>query len=40
MKLELGLCKGKQLHDKRDDEADRDARRDIQRVMRGRQKDE
>jgi SsrA-binding protein len=34
MKLELGLCKGKQLHDKRDDEADRDARRDIQRAMR------
>ncbi len=34
MKLELGLCKGKHLHDKRDDEADRDARRDIQRAMR------
>ncbi len=34
MKLELGLCKGKQLHDKRDDEADRDAKRDIQRAMR------
>lgn len=36
MKLELGLCKGKQLHDKRDDEADRDAKRDIQRAMRSR----
>ena len=34
MKLELGLCKGKHLHDKRDDEAERDARRDIQRAMR------
>ena len=34
MKLELGLCKGKHTHDKRDDEADRDARRDIQRAMR------
>ncbi len=33
MKLELGLCKGKHTHDKRDDEADRDARRDIQRAM-------
>ena len=33
MKLELGLCKGKHLHDKRDDEADRDAKRDIQRAM-------
>ena len=39
MKLELGLCKGKQLHDKRDDEADRDARRDIQRAMRSRNND-
>lgn len=34
MKLELGLCKGKQLHDKRDAEAKRDADRQIRRVMR------
>ena len=33
MKLELGLCKGKQLHDKRDDDADRAAKRDIERAM-------
>ncbi len=34
MKLELGLCKGKQLHDKRDDAAERDAQRDIRRALR------
>ena len=34
MKLELGVCRGKQLHDKRDDLAERDAQRDIQRAMR------
>lgn len=34
MKLELGVCKGKQLHDKRDDMAGRDARRDMERAMR------
>ena len=34
VKLELGLCKGKKLHDKRDAEAERDARRDIERAMR------
>lgn len=34
MKLELGLCKGKKLHDKRDDAAQRDARLDIERAMR------
>ena len=33
MKLELGLCKGKQLHDKRDDAADRAAKREIERAM-------
>ena len=33
MKLELGLCKGKQLHDKRDDAAQREAKRDIERAM-------
>ncbi len=35
-KLELGLCKGKKLHDKRDDMAARDAERDIHRALRGR----
>lgn len=39
MKLELGLCKGKQLHDKRDAEADRDATREIERAFRGRNND-
>ena len=33
-KMELGLCKGKKLHDKRDDMAARDAQRDIQRALR------
>jgi SsrA-binding protein len=32
-KLELGLGRGKQLHDKRRDIADRDARRDIAREL-------
>jgi SsrA-binding protein len=39
-KLELGLARGKQLHDRRRDIADRDARRDLERqladVQRGR----
>jgi len=34
MKLELGLCKGKHTHDKRDDAAEKDAKRDIQRAIR------
>ena len=36
MKLELALCKGKKLYDKRDDIAKRDAKRDIERSMKGR----
>ena len=36
MKLELALCKGKKLYDKRDDMARRDAQRDIERSMRAR----
>ena len=32
-KLELALAKGKKLHDKRDSIAERDARRDLDRVM-------
>lgn len=34
MKLELALCKGKKLYDKRDDMARRDAKRDIERSTR------
>lgn len=33
VKVELGLCKGKKLHDKRDSEADRQSKRDIDRIM-------
>ncbi len=35
-KLEIGLAKGKQQHDKRGVEKDRDWKRDKQRIMRGR----
>ena len=38
MKLQLGLCRGKQLHDKRDAMAKRDTDREIQRAMRENQK--
>jgi SsrA-binding protein len=33
VKIKLGLCKGKQLHDKRDSAAERSAKRDIERAM-------
>jgi SsrA-binding protein len=33
VKVELGLAKGKKLHDKRDAIADRDARRDVDRAL-------
>ncbi len=33
VKVELGLAKGKKLHDKRDAIAERDARRDVDRAM-------
>lgn len=36
VKLELGLCKGKKLHDKRDSIAARDAKREIDRAMKER----
>ena len=36
VKVELGLCKGKKLHDKRDSEADRQTKRDIDRAMKER----
>lgn len=34
MKLELGVCVGKHLYDKRDDLAQRDAERDMERALR------
>ena len=37
MKLELGLCKGKNVHDKRDVAAEKDAKREIERAFRQRQ---
>jgi SsrA-binding protein len=36
VKVKLGLCKGKQLHDKRDSAAERTAKRDIERAMKAR----
>lgn len=36
VKLQLGVCKGKKLHDKREDMATRDANRDIDRAMKER----
>jgi len=36
MKLELGLCRGKHLHDKRDTAAAKDAQREMERAMRQR----
>ena len=38
VKIQLGLCKGKQLHDKRDSMAKKDSEREIQRALRQRQK--
>jgi len=38
MKLELGLCRGKHLHDKRDSAAERDAKREMDRAVRERMK--
>lgn len=36
VKMELGLCKGKKLHDKRDAESERQAKRDIDRTLKER----
>ena len=36
VKIELGVCRGKKLYDKRADAAKRDVKRDIERAMRGR----
>jgi len=38
VKLEIGLARGKKLYDKREDIAARDAKRGIERAMRGRAK--
>ena len=35
-KLQIGLCKGKKLYDKRNDDAKREAMRDIERTMKER----
>ena len=39
VKVELGLCKGKKLYDKRESAAKRDAARDIERASKGRFED-
>lgn len=39
VKLELGLCKGKKLYDKRDDEAKKQADRDVERYMKSKERD-
>ena len=39
MKLELGLCRGKHQHDKRDTAAARDAQREMERAIRQRGRD-
>jgi SsrA-binding protein len=36
VKIELGLCRGKKLYDKRESIADRDVKRDLARIVRGR----
>ena len=36
VKVQVGLCKGKKLHDKRDDMAKRDASREMERAMKER----
>lgn len=36
VKMQVGLCKGKKLHDKRDDMARRDANREIERTLKTR----
>lgn len=38
VKLEVGLCRGKKLYDKREDMAKRDAKRDMDRAMKERNK--
>jgi SsrA-binding protein len=38
IKLEVGLARGKKQHDKRDDELEKDAKREVQRAMKERQR--
>jgi SsrA-binding protein len=38
-KIDLGLARGKKLYDKRDDIANREAKRDIARAMKQRSRD-
>lgn len=38
VKLDIGLARGKKLYDKREDIAERDARRDIERATRGKRR--
>jgi len=38
VKVELGLCKGKKLYDKRDSMAQKAAKRDIERAMKEKQR--
>jgi SsrA-binding protein len=38
LKLEVGIARGKKLYDKREDIAERDARRDMERALRGKRK--
>ncbi|SMC86707.1 SsrA-binding protein SmpB [Papillibacter cinnamivorans] len=40
VKVELGLAKGKKLHDKREAEAEKDARREMDRSMKDRRRDD
>ncbi|HBE76631.1 MAG TPA: SsrA-binding protein [Firmicutes bacterium] len=40
VKVEIGLAKGKKLYDKREDMAERDAKRDVDRAIRDRQRNE
>ena len=40
VKMSLGLCKGKKLYDKRKDAAVRDAKREIERNLKSKQRDE
>lgn len=40
VKLMLALCRGKKLHDKREDSAEKDAQRDIARALRGRNRED
>jgi SsrA-binding protein len=39
VKVEIGMARGKKLFDKRQDMAERDARRDVERTLRGRGED-